>query len=129
MNRLLACAAAALLLGACASTEKELIDKGMKPLDATRAQALLSGNTATGTTASGNGFIIYNAPDGTSRGKSGSSSDAGKWEVTSDGQHCNQCISSLRSLFPLLMGLFPFLWGRVAASVNMVPRRPKTCRP
>ena len=24
------------------------------------------------------------------KGKSGSSSDAGKWEVTSDGQHCNQ---------------------------------------
>ncbi|MHB1372503.1 MAG: DUF995 domain-containing protein [Thauera sp.] len=90
MNRLLACAAAALLLGACASTEKELTDKGMKPLDAAKAQTLLSGNTATGTTASGNGFMIYNAPDGTMRGKSGNSSDAGKWEVTTDGQHCNQ---------------------------------------
>jgi len=90
MNRLLACAAAALLLGGCASTEKELADKGMKPLDATKAKALLSGNTAAGTTASGSGFMIYNAPDGTMRGKSGASSDAGKWEVTTDGQHCNQ---------------------------------------
>ncbi|ENO89094.1 MULTISPECIES: DUF995 domain-containing protein [Thauera] len=93
MNRLLACAAAALLLSACASTEKELADKGMKPLDAAKVRTLLSGNTATGTTASGSGFMIYNAPDGTTRGKSGNSSDTGKWDVTADGQHCNHWTS------------------------------------
>ncbi|HRO37206.1 DUF995 domain-containing protein [Thauera sp.] len=90
MNRLIACAAAALLLGACASTEKELTDKGMQPVAAAKAQTLLSGNTTTGTTASGSGFMVYNAPDGTMRGKSGNSSDTGTWEVTADGQHCNQ---------------------------------------
>ena len=62
MNRLLACAAAALLLGACASTEKELTDKGMQPVAAAKVQTPLSGNTTTGTTASGSGFMIYNAP-------------------------------------------------------------------
>ena len=34
--------------------------------------------------------MVYNAPDGTMRGKSGNSSDTGTWEVTADGQHCNQ---------------------------------------
>ena len=90
MNRLLACAAAALLLSACASTEKELADKGMKPLEAAKIRTLLSGNTAAGTTASGNGYMVFHAADGTMRGKSGNSSDAGKWEVRPDGQFCNQ---------------------------------------
>ena len=90
MNRLLVFAAAALVLSACASTEKELADKGMKPLDAAKIRTQLSGNTAAGTTAKGNSFLIFHAPDGTMRGKSGNSSDTGTWEVTADGQHCNQ---------------------------------------
>lgn len=90
MNRLLACAAAALLLSACASTEKELADRGMKPLESAKIRTLLSGNTAAGTTASGNGFMIFHATDGTMRGKSGNSRDTGKWEITGDGQFCNQ---------------------------------------
>ena len=72
MNRLLACAAAALLLSACASTEKELADKGMKPLDAAKVRTLLSGS----------GFMIYNAPDGTTRGKSGNSSPHSRRRLT-----------------------------------------------
>ena len=74
MNRLLVFAAAALVLSACASTEKELADKGMKPLDAAKIRTQLSGNTAAGTTAKGNSFLIFHAPDGTMRGKSGNSS-------------------------------------------------------
>jgi hypothetical protein len=90
MNRLLVFAAAALVLSACASTEKELADKGMKPLDAAKIRTQLSGNTAAGTTAKGNSFLIFHAPDGTMRGKSGNSSDTGTWEASSDGQFCNQ---------------------------------------
>lgn len=90
MNRLLACATAVFVLGACATTEKELADKGMKPLDAAKIQTMLPANTTTGTTASGNSFMIFHAADGTLRGKSGNSSDVGKWEVAADGQYCNQ---------------------------------------
>ena len=94
-NSVILFALAAFALAGCQQgpTQKEMAEKGNKPLNASQTRTVLAGNTLQGTGDDPSvTWTTYFATDGTARGKaswpSGSNSDSGKWKVSENGQFC-----------------------------------------
>jgi hypothetical protein len=76
-------------------TQKEMAEKGKKPLNASQMRSVLSGNTLQGTGDNPNAtWTTYFASDGTARGEAnwpgGGNQDSGKWKVKENGQFCTR---------------------------------------
>jgi len=91
-----------LALGGCVSRfeqlQTDMAAKGIKPLTGTEIKDAFTNSSFHGFTRTSRGsvveFIVYNAVDGTTKGRAwgswGEDSDTGKWHINNQDQYCSE---------------------------------------